>query len=93
MKLIAALLLMAPLQAFAHGDKIEMAAQSTTAALEKFKAEETTPAQSFSGVKTWLAGEDAKVRVYYNENRDSLVYTCIMHHDSNHEVHLMCSKD
>ena len=93
MKLLIAILLVAPMQALAHEDKIEMAAQSTTAALEKFKAEETTPAQSFSGVKTWLAGEDAKVRVYYNENRNSLVYTCAMHHGSNREVHLMCSKD
>lgn len=91
----AALILFAtvPTLAFAHGSAIQMVSDSTAAALEKFAGEEKGPAASFSGVKTWLSGAEAKVRVYFNNNADSVYYTCTMQHESNGSEHLMCSKD
>lgn len=82
-----------PALAFAHGSTIQMASDSTKAALTKFETEETGPASSFSGVKTWLNGSDAKVRVYYNNNADSIYYTCMMHHEADGSESLMCHKD
>jgi hypothetical protein len=93
MKLGIAMLFLMPGFAFAHGSKIQMVSDSTKAGLDKFEAEEPGPASSFAGVKTWINGADAKVRVYYNNNADSIYYTCAMHHGGNGEEHLICTKD
>lgn len=92
-KIFLFLSLLAPSVGFAHGSSIQMVSDSTTEALQKFESEEVSAATSFSGVKTWISGADAKVRVYYNNNADSIYYTCVMHHGDNGEEHLNCSKD
>jgi hypothetical protein len=89
---LALSLLLLPGFAFAHGTKIKMVAESTTVALAKFEAEEAAAVQTFSGTKTWLSGADAKVRVYYDDNANSIYYTCVMQHTGGNEQ-LVCTKD
>lgn len=92
MKTVLFLLAFVPGLAFAHGSRIKMVSDSTQVALDKFESEEAAAASTFTGVKSWVNGDQTKVRVYFNDNQDSIYYTCTMNHGGGQEV-LDCVKD
>lgn len=78
--LIAALILAAPLFASAHGNKMEMISLAVQEALLRFNAEEGPAAKrDFEGVKAWISGSLAKVKVLV-KNTDGKTYDCKMNH-------------
>lgn len=91
--IVLALLVTSPLIALAHSNPIDMVSDSTTAALKKFKTEETMAASSFSGIKAWVSGASTKVRVYYRNNEANVLYGCIMHHADDGTEHILCTKE
>lgn len=88
---LSALLFATPAVAFGGAMEVEMVAASTTKVLEKFAAEEPAALATFDGVKSWISGSGTKVRVYFNENKSSIVYGCQVHHGD--EMHYICSKE
>lgn len=92
MKKLFILSIMFPLLAFAHGSKVEMVEAATSVALKKFSEEETkATVDAFNAVKSWVSGNQIKVKAYYNSNANTVDYVCeMMHHDG--EEMMMCSK-
>lgn len=66
-----------PLSAFAHGDKIAMAAEGIAAGLKKFEADNADQVAGFAGVKGWIDADKVMVKVYL-PNSASMTYGCAM---------------
>lgn len=77
-------------EAFAHGNKVEMTHLSVTRSLELFAGEQSqSTVRSFSGVKAWLSGSTAKVKVFLSGS-SSLVYSCRVVHSNGGEEGVEC---
>lgn len=66
-----------PVSAFAHGNKVDMTADSIVAALNKFKTEEASQMNAFVGAKGWVDGAQTMVKVYLTGNL-TITYSCTM---------------
>ena len=86
-KIISSIIVFCSFKAMGHGKKLEMVDLSVSEALALFKSEaDPATLQSFSGVKSWASGAKIKVRVYFNSNKDSIVYSCAMQHRAGQET-------
>jgi hypothetical protein len=94
MKKLVVLLSLVPLVAFAGASKIENVGAATSEALKKFASEENkTYVDAFNGIKSWVSGNQVKVKVYYNANANTVDYVCeMMDHTGRGDEMMMCSK-
>jgi hypothetical protein len=92
MKKTIFVLILLPWIASAHGTKLEMVNAAVGAALETFTKDETKAVKdAFNGVKAWVSADKVKVKAYYNNNANTVDYTCEMMHHGTEEM-MMCSK-
>ena len=75
--------------AFAHGSKTDTVAKATTKVIRTFSTEEADEVvDQFAGVKSWLEGEEVRVKVYLSASE--FLYACAWNHHGAHE--LKCEK-
>ena len=76
----------------AHGSKVELVERATVVALEAFEdVEPKEVVDAFNAVKSWVSGNQIKVKAYYNSNSNNIVYVCQMDH-SGEEEEMICEK-
>ena len=81
-----------PAMVLAHGSKVETVEQATVVALEKFEKEETEAVvKAFNAVKSWVSGAKIKVKAYYKENEERVLYECQIKHVAEEEE-MVCDK-
>ena len=88
--LVAAILIL-PSLSFAHGSLLNLTKAAIDESLEVFvdsKAKDIS--DSFSGVKAWRSKTKIKVRIYFDENNQSVVYSCEMKHFQDGTEKMMC---
>lgn len=61
---------------------------ATKIALKEFQTKEPGHVAHFSGYKSWLSGEDAKVKVYVNHEGMSMEYDFVCHKHPAIECHV-----
>lgn len=89
-KILLSLLVLSPAVSFAHGNKMEMVSLSVHEALLKFNAEESAATKrDFEGVKAWISGSIAKVKVLV-KNTDGKTYDCQMNHADGRPEAVLC---
>jgi len=87
-----AILSLLSLAAMAHGSKIDLAISAGFVALRDFEAQEPlATVNSFNAVKTWLSGNNIKVKIYFNSNANSILYKCEMDHSGTQEQ-MVCAR-
>lgn len=61
---------------------------ATKIALENFKKENVGHVEHFTGYKSWLSGDDSKVKVYVNHDGMTMEFNYLCHkHDASTECH------
>ena len=89
--IIAAGMFLLPGIGYAHGNIFSTTADSIAVAIEKFQTEESAIVNSYKGLRAWQSGSFIKVRFYYGNADDSLLYQCEMKHHGNGEEEIVCA--
>lgn len=86
--LISAFGLIAYSQAAMAAFSIEELHTATKTAAELFKTDHADHAAHFTGYKSWLSGEEAKVKVYVSHDGMTMDFNYLCHkHDASIECH------
>jgi len=60
----------------------------TKLAIQSFRTKEPTHAKHANGFKSWISGEDAKVKIYVNHDGATMEFNYLCHdHDAKTECH------
>lgn len=76
----------------AHGSLLNLSKMAISESLVVFENSQSEPiVRSYSGVKAWSSKGKIKVRVYFDNNKSSIVYQCEMKHFDDGSESMVCS--